>query len=122
MSVKISILGIPQVMAFLKVKAKNIDQQTSDSMKKVGRHMQNEVKLSISGHEAEKRSVDTGRFMGSVDFNATPKQVTIFSDVPYAKHLEYGTRRIPARRHFNNSLDRNKQKVNSILKEGIKNI
>lgn len=110
------------MMAFLKLKANEIDKRTNDSMKKVGRHMQNEVKESISGHKAEPTSVDTGKFMGSVDFNATPKQVIIFSDVPYAKHLEYGTSRIRSRKHFQNSLNRNKQKINSILKGELKNI
>ena len=116
---KISITGIPKAMAFLKVKAELIDKQTKESMSKIGGHMQNEVKLSIGGHKAEPTSVDTGHFLNSVDFTAQPKQVVIFSNVPYAKYLEYGTSRIPSRRHFNNSLDRNKQKVISILKEGI---
>ena len=119
MSVKISILGIPQTMAFLKLKAKNIDKQTTDSMKKIGRHMQNEVKSSISGHEAEPTSVDTGAFMRSVDFNVTPVSVSIFSDITYAEFLEFGTSRIQPRMHFSNSLNRNKQKVINILKGEI---
>ena len=114
-----SIYGIPQVMAFLQLKAKEIDKQKSDSMKKIGGHMQNEVKSSISGHEAEPTSVDTGNFMRSVDFDATPIGVIIFSDVSYAKHLEWGTSRMKPRKHFQNSFNRNKQKVISILKEEI---
>ena len=116
---KVSVIGVPQTMAFLKVKAGLIDKQTKESMQKVGRLMQNEVKASISKHRAEPLSVDTGTFLRSVDFSATAKQVVIFSLIPYAKFLEYGTRRMPARRHFNNSLNRNKQKAISILKEGI---
>ncbi len=119
MSVKLSIKGIPQARAFLKLKKGIINNQTKKSMSKIGLHMQNEVKLSIGGHKAEPTSVDTGHFMGSVDFEAQPKGVTIFSMVPYAKFLEWGTSRLPARMHFNNSLNRNKQKVISILKGGI---
>ena len=95
MSVKISILGIPQTMAFLKLKAKNIDKQTTDSMKKIGRHMQNEVKSSISGHEAEPTSVDTGKFLSSIDFNAASQSVVIFSDVSYAFNY-YGGKIFPS--------------------------
>jgi len=121
MVVGINVQGL-MAMALLKLKGKNVNGEIKESMTKVGRHMQNEVKLSISGHKAEPTSVDTGKFLGSVDFNAKPNEVTIFSPVSYAKHLEYGTSRMPARRHFNNSLDRNKQKINEMLKGQIKNI
>jgi len=120
MSVKISILGIPQTMAFLKLKAKNIDKQITDSMKKIGRHMQNEVKSSISGHEAEHVSVDTGHLMRNVFFDSNGKEVIIYTNVPYANYVENSTRiKGGPRRHFQNSFNRNKQRVINILKGEI---
>ena len=120
MSVKINILGIPKVSAFLKLKKTDIKKEANNAMKKVGLHLQNEVKLSIAGHKSEPTSVDTGRFLNSVSFDAKDQGVIIFSDVPYAKNLEFGTSRMRPRRHFQNSLNRNKQKINSILKSGVK--
>ena len=123
MTVKINIQGIPKALAYLKLKTKNIDKQTKESMQKVGRLMQNEVKLRISGHAQEPRSFDTGHLMRSVDFIATPVQVVIFSDVPYANAVENSTRiKGGPRRHFQNSLNRNKQNIFNILREGVKNI
>lgn len=122
MATGISIHGIPQVMALLQLKKENINTQIKDSMNKAGNHIQNEVKSSISGHEAEPTSVDTGRFLGSVEFQVNKEKVIVFSNVPYAKYLEFGTSRLQARKHFENSLNRSKIKVINIIREEIKNI
>ena len=122
MVLRINIQGVPKVMAYLQLKKMGIDGEIKKSMTKVGMHMQNEVKESISGHKAEPTSVDTGKFLGSVDFQTVKKGVIIFTPVPYAKFLEYGTIRIQPRRHFNNSKDRNKGKIKQIIKDHIDNI
>ena len=122
MTVRISIKNVPKTIAFLQLKEKNVNGKIEKSMTKVGTQMQNEVKLSIAGHKAEPTSVDTGRFLNSVYFNISSEGVIIFSDVPYAKFLEFGRRGLQPRRHFNNSLDRNKHKINEIIRGNLRNI
>lgn len=86
-----------------------------------GLKVESEVKQSIAGRRVEHRSVDTGRFLNSVSTNNSMfLQSTIFTNVPYAKYLEYGTSKItPPRRHFRNSLFRRqpdiKQSISSVM-------
>ena len=106
----------------LKRKNKEIEQEVNKSLQKSAFLMQNEVKLSIAGEKAEPTSVDTGRFLNSVDISLSKDQAIVFSDVEYAKHLEYGTSRIRPRKHFRNSLARNKAQIIELMKNDIKNI
>lgn len=87
--------------------------------------MVSEVVESIAGHRAEPTSVDTSRFKNSVpiDSDMTKPMVSIIkSDIPYAKHLEFGTTRISPRRHFRNSRDRNRVRVQEIVQKNIKGL
>ena len=117
--VKIDIFGIRPTAAFLTLKKIQIDKNTEKGLKDAAIYMQGEVKSSIAGRRAEPTSVDTGRFLNSVNFKVGKDDAIVFSDVPYAKHLEHGTSRIKPRRHFNNSKDRNKQEIRNILKRKI---
>jgi len=119
---KITVEGVAKTSTYLKLKELAVKGKLNDSMKKVGLFMQGEVKESIAGRRAEPTSVDTGRFLNSVEFSSNKDSATIFSPVPYAKFLEYGTRRMHPRRHFNNSKDRNKGKIQQIIQEDIKTI
>jgi len=120
MTVKINIQGINRTMAVLQSKKMDMDKEIKQSMEIVGRHMQNEVKLSIGGHKAEHVSVDTGHLMGNVFFQTMKGGVMIFTHVPYANIVEYSTRIAGGpRRHFNNSLDRNKLKIREIIRNQI---
>ena len=120
MTFKINIFGIKSTAITLALRKKLIERNTQAGLKKAGFFVQGEVKLSIAGRRAEPTSVDTGKFLNSVDLIVTKAMATIFSNVPYAKHLEFGTSRISPRRHFNNSLARNKQNINKILRQAIK--
>jgi len=104
---KITVEGVAKTSTYLKLKELAVKGKLNDSMKKVGLFMQ---------------GVDTGRFLNSVEFSSNKDSATIFSPVPYAKFLEYGTRRMHPRRHFNNSKDRNKGKIQQIIQEDIKTI
>ena len=88
-------------------------------MSKVALYMEAQVKSSIAGHEAETTSVDTGRFLNSVKGTNDETSAVIGTNVEYAEYLEYGTSKITARRHFNNSLDRNKEKIKGFLQREI---
>jgi len=116
----VQILGIRSVQTYLLSSILKVNTGASNGIAKAGLHLQNEVKASIAGRRAEPTSVDTGRFVNSVDMTHTPHTATIFSNLNYSKYLEFGTSRIKARRHFNNSLDRNKSKIKDIIKGTIK--
>ena len=123
MVVEIKINGIPEAKAILKaqnyVKLLLLDKAIHNA----GGFLLGEVVSSIAGQRAETRSVDTGRFMNSVttDSDFTQNFVSIVqSEIPYADHLEFGTSRMVARKHFRNSANRNETKILEIVKQGIK--
>jgi len=119
MTVSFEVFGVNEARRFLNKKGRNTKRNVSKAMIKAGMLMQGEVKQSIAGRKAEPTSVDTGRFLNSVEFQASKDNAVIFSDVPYAKFLEFGTGKIRARRHFNNSKDRNKQKIKRVIQNEI---
>jgi len=122
MTVKISIQGIKSANRFLNIKKLKTKTNIKNAMFVAGTFLQGEVKQSIAGRKAEPTSVDTGRFLNSVDLTASKDSAVIFSKVPYAKFLEFGTTRINRRKHFSNSLARNKFKIIGIINNQVKKI
>jgi hypothetical protein len=122
MTVKIEISGIKQTKKYLARKNKDATKKVSIGMSKVAIFMQGEVKSSIAGRRNEPTSVDTGRFLNSVEFSAGKNDAVIFTQVPYSKFLEYGTSRMRARKHFRNSKFRNEHKIKNMLRNHIKKI
>ena len=119
MSVKITISGLQETNNYLKGKNTKTKSLAKAGLTKAAIFMQGEVKMSIAGQRAETRSVDTGRFLNAVDLAVGTKDAVIFSALPYAKFLEFGTSRFPARKHFRNTKDRNKGKAVAIMQKEI---
>lgn len=119
MSIKIFIQGIEETKHELNKTTQKITEGMQKGINKSAFFLQGEVKESIAGRRSEPTSVDTGRFLNSVDVVLGKDEAIVFSDVPYAQHLEFGTSRMNPRRHFNNSKDRNKQKVLDIIDKEI---
>lgn len=119
MTFTINTFGVKSTAVFLTLKNLQTKRNIKEGLKKAALFMQGEVKLSIAGHKAEPTSVDTGRFLNSVDFVVGEDDALVFSNIPYAQHLEFGTRRITPRRHFQNSKNRNKQEIKNILQKKI---
>jgi hypothetical protein len=108
-----------------KMKSFNAEKlkQTEQGVKNAGYFVQREVVFSINGERAEPRSVDTGRFKGSVKaIFPAPYTATVETNVEYAPDLEYGTTKMAPRSHFRNTADRNKNKVKEIIKAEISKI
>ena len=123
MSVSIDIRGIPELTRFLKNKNKNTKSRVKTGMIKSAVFLQGEVKESIAGRKAEHRSVDTGRFLNSVGFQASDVEANVFSNLEYARRLEFGTDfKNSPRKHFRNSADRSKQKIREIISKEVKKI
>ena len=116
----IDIQGIPEVKEFLKTKNKKLGINIQKGINQSAIYVQGEVKMSISGNRAEKKSVDTGRFLNSVSVKTGPLQSDVYTNVSYGKFLEFGTSKFPARSHFRNSANRSTDKVINIIKEKAK--
>lgn len=121
MGMKISISGAKESVLALSKDHKNIVDKADKAIHDAGFFIEAEVKDSIAGRRAEKRSVDTGRFLGSIRTdNSKRLESSVGSDVEYSPYLEYGTSRIKARRHFRNTVARNKDKVKDFVHKAIK--
>lgn len=112
--------GIEVVKKLEKLRKDQIDF-IQNAVKNSAGFMEGEVKKSIAGRAAEPRSVDTGNFLRSVTFEVKdPVTARVYSDVSYAKDLEYGTSRMAPRSHFRNSLTRNRAKIRANMDEAVK--
>ena len=119
--IQFDILGVGAVVSSLALKGILISSATDIALVRAATFMQEEVKESISGQKAEPRSVDTGKFIRSVDVGPIQKKsITVETDVPYAKILEFGGASRNARAHFGNSLSRNKNKIRAQMQRDIK--
>ena len=119
MTIKIDVKGIKQAQLYLGKKSKEVSKGVTQGLNKAGLLMQNEVKESIAGRKNEPASVDTGRFLNSVDIENGNEYVKIFSPLSYAQFLEFGTSKLNPRRHFGNTEKRNKNKAIDIIKNSI---
>jgi len=121
--ISINIEGLPKAKKYISSKNSKVKSQLKYAMTKAGIFLQGEVKLSIAGKKAEYQSVDTGRFLNSVDMKSSSDNAIVYSNVPYAGHLEYGTNfKNSPRKHFRNSAARSKPAVVSILQKEINKI
>lgn len=116
----IEIKGLEEVRNKLKTFNQEKLRQAEQGIKNAGFYVQSEVQESIAGHRAELRSVDTGRFMGSVKTTfPQPFVASVETNVEYAPDLEYGTTKMQPRSHFRNSADRNRDNVKKIIAQEI---
>jgi len=100
---------------------KDISDNTNIALQESGMLLQEEIQASIEGQRAEPRSVDTGEFLASISINSFDGMVEVYSDVPQALFMEYGTTRIFERRHFRNSLSRTTPLIIDKVKEAVSN-
>lgn len=121
MGISMNVIGITSVSSLLTGASKSTKEKANQAIIKAGFFIEGEVKQSISGHRAEPRSVDTGRFLNSV--KAGQKKyltATIDTNVPYSNILEYGSSTRQPRHHFTNSAKRNEVKVKDFIEAEIK--
>ena len=118
--ISIDIKGLVSTSAYLNKKKIGVGQKLKKGLFNSAVFLQGEVKLSIAGKKAEYQSVDTGRFLNSVDFKSSKEDASVFSNLPYAQKLEYGTNfKNSPRKHFRNSAARSKPKIKDILQKEI---
>ena len=116
----VSVIGIPQLAVFMKSKSLETKRQVSKGITNATIFLQGEVKKSIAGYAAEPKSVDTGHFLNTIGLKTTDISGEVFSGLPYAPKLEYGTDfKNSPRKHFRNSADRSKPKIKEILQASV---
>ncbi len=117
---KIEVKNIGVVEGLLTLDNAKVKLAVASAIKQSGHFIQGEVVQSVSGHRAEPKSVDTGRFMNSIKVNFPKKtEAIIDTNVGYAKYLEYGTSKIEPRHHFRNTEKRNIGKVKDFIKAKV---
>ena len=115
--VTVEIKGIAETLRIIREKGKDILNDKEAKMAQASNFLQSEIQSSIIGARLEPMSVDTGKFANSIGVDKLDKfKFIVYTDVEYAKALEYGTIYIEPRMHFRNSLSRNKQRVIDIIK------
>lgn len=121
MMVSIQVTGLSKVSAMLIMKNKAALTAVAKGVKEAGFYIEGQVKQSIAGKKAEPKSVDTGRFLGSVK-TKTPKPLVavVESDVEYGPVLEFGGVNRPPRKHFANTAMREQKKVSDFINKKIK--
>jgi hypothetical protein len=120
----IEIDGIAEVKRRIESKTNELITGADLGILRVANFMQSEIKESILGNRAEPKSVDSGELAKSISVEKEDKaKYIIFPEkIRYpnsdtttqetAKFMEYGTSKgIKPRRHFRNSIARNKEKA-----------
>ena len=122
MSVSIKLKGVPRVRRFLSFKKNQINILSNIGLTKAAIFVQGEVKTSIARGKNAPVAVDTGQFLSSVDFSVKKDSAIVFSNVPHAPPVEFGTSRMRARPHFRNTAFKEKQSVRMIINREIKKV
>jgi len=121
-TVTVVFAGLNETINKLREYYKVLPTKEGIAVVKAADFVKEEVKESIVGNRTEPKSVDTGNFANSIDIKPEGNnKLAVFSDVEYAKFLEYGTSKIEPRKHFTNTALRSQEKVKEIAKVEIDN-
>lgn len=121
MSFSIKVSGLSRVSNRLRIIPKFIKRGIEKGEKESGILLKNEIMESIRGNRAEPKSIDTGEFLNSIDIRQTKDGVSIFSNVPQSVWMEFGVQgKFAERRHFRNSLARNKTTILKNIINGVR--
>lgn len=116
--IEVKPININEVKAFLETLRKAKLDGSKQGVMRAATFVQDEVKASISGQRGEPTSVDTGRFLNSIDVQMIDTLTAlVFTDIEYAKFLEYGTSKIEPRYHFGNTVLRIQGAIKEIFEK-----
>ena len=118
--IDIRVFGAATAAAFIANKKRRVSSNVSKNLNKASLLLTKEVKESIAGRKSEPKSVDTGQFLNSVNFQVGKDNAVVFSRVPQSVFMEFGTSRgITERRHFRNSLARKKEEIRKTIQADL---
>ena len=118
--VSFEVKGVERVANDLRRIQKEVLKESDIALLKSLSLLNEEIVDSIAGRKSEPRSVDTGEFINSITSKKQGDVGIISSDAKHAKPLEFGTSRMPPRKHFRNSLSRSKNKIEDIFERRIR--
>ena len=123
-TVIVEIKGVSEVLTRIRQFGKDVNQGADVVTFLAANIMQQEIQESIIGNRAEPRSVLTGNLGNSITMDKIKEaEYSVYTQVPYAKNVEYNPNiKGGPRRHFTNSLARNKQRATDILRSELKRI
>jgi HK97 gp10 family phage protein len=121
MKVEVKILNIEELKKVMKEKQDALKDALPEGIRDATIMVHGQVKESISRGTNAPVTVDTGRFLNSVDFDTAGNDGVVFSDLDYAKFLEFGTSKMEARPHFRNTAFVLADGIKQILKNEVKN-
>lgn len=100
---QIKLIGVPEFKRMMEEKQKKMTTLLPEAVREATLYLHGKVKTSIARGTNAPVAVDTGRFLNSVDFDATGNTARIFTNIEYAKYIEYGTSKMGSRPHFRNT-------------------
>ena len=125
--VSITLLGVADVAKMLYQATEDINVLMNENLLRASALCVSEVQQSIFGNRGEERSVDTGNFANSIQVgpmvsSGKIESVSVFSEVEYAPFLEFGTSKLPARGHFQNTAFRIEPNIKEMFNASIKSV
>jgi len=115
-----TIKGLKRVIANINDKARDTDKGIEEGIEKAALLLLREVKQSIAGRKSLPVTVDTGRFLNTVEYIVKGIEGAVFSDLEYAPPIEFGTKKMTKRPHFRTSKNRIQDKINAVIGKKIK--
>jgi len=120
--IQIKVTGAQKIIDKLNSGKKAATQGVNVALGEFGIILSEEIVNSIDGQRAEPRSVDTGFFRSSINYELGNLNLKVSSDADYSRFLEFGTSHIYERRHFRNSMARTSPILKSKIKEQFKEL
>lgn len=119
--VNVEIKGVSEALRYIRAKGQDIKDGADLGVFQAANFFQQEVQESIIGNRSEIKSVDTGRFANSIKIDKLKdEEYKVYTEVEYAKFLEYGTSFLAPRAHFRNTKARVQRKIRDIIDSSIK--
>lgn len=88
------------------------------ALEAIGIHIEGEAKEEL---ENTPRRIDTGNLRNSISHQLEPMEncVVVYTNVNYAHYVHEGTVNMTPNRFLKNAVDRNKDQINSFIKDAL---
>jgi HK97 gp10 family phage protein len=121
MSYYIKVKNIEEFKKVMQEKQDKLKEKIPESVKDATLVLHGEIKKSIAHGTNAPVAVDTGRFLNSIDFDSQGENESrVFTDIEYAKFIEFGTSKMQERPHFRNTLLVTEEAIKEVFKNSIK--
>ena len=116
-------VDVKELKEYMKHKQSLVSKQLPEVVQKATLYLHGEVKKSIAHGTNAPVAVDTGRFLNSVDFaNVGENESKVFTDIEYARYIEFGTSRMNSRPHFMNTMKKEDDNLKEFFTLMIKDV